>query len=143
MMSEHLEQKALIAWARAAANTGHAQAPDGRTLRLSDEQRDALALLHHARNGGMSKGENGRAKALGTVAGWPDLFLPYLRYNDECPVPGLFIEMKAKGGRVSPAQKDVMTRLESAGYAVAVCYGFDDARAAILDYFDLNPEPFA
>lgn len=152
MISESITQKALIKWARTAAKNGVCEAPDGRTLRLEGEQREALALLHHSRNGGMSKAENGRSKAMGTVAGWPDLFLPLPRLDTkhtagkhfiESLSGGLFIEMKAKGGRVSAAQKDVLARLEAAGYAVQVCYGYDDARAAILDYFDLLPDDFS
>lgn len=60
-----------------------------------------------------------KLKAEGVKAGVPDLFFPSLR---------LFIELKrTKGGKVSPAQRDMATRLESCGYRVVVCKGAREA----------------
>lgn len=60
-----------------------------------------------------------KLKAEGVKAGVPDLFLPSLR---------IFIELKrAKGGKVSQAQKDMATRLEACGYRVVVCKGAKEA----------------
>lgn len=59
-----------------------------------------------------------RYVAEGLVAGVPDLFIPAWR---------LWIEMKLPGGRVSPAQKQIMANLSEVGYTCAVCYGFEDA----------------
>ena len=60
-----------------------------------------------------------KLKAEGVKAGVPDLFLPSLR---------IFIELKrAKGGKVSPAQKDMAQRLEACGYRVVVCKGAKEA----------------
>ena len=60
-----------------------------------------------------------KLKAEGVKAGVPDLFFPSLR---------LFIELKrTKGGKVSPAQRDMAQRLEACGYRVVVCKGAREA----------------
>lgn len=56
--------------------------------------------------------------ALGYLKGTPDvmIFEPRGQYH------GLFIELKAPGGRISPEQIKVLGKLSSAGYATAVCW---------------------
>lgn len=73
----------------------------------------------------------GKLKAEGVTAGVPDIFIADGR-------PGMFIEMKSKEGRVSPEQRDIQTRLLDSGYCVAVCYGWDEARLAAIEYLDRN-----
>jgi len=64
-----------------------------------------------------------KMKATGTSAGVPDLHVP--EWN-------LWVEMKrANGGRLSPAQKDWVTYLESIGHKVLVGHGFEDAMAKV------------
>ena len=68
-------------------------------------------------------------------AGVPDIFLPVASgiYH------GLFIEMKrAKGGTVSEAQNEWITRLIRQGYAVLVCHGADEAICMIREYLGLE-----
>jgi hypothetical protein len=78
-------------------------------------------------NGGLrTKAEAARMRWTG-VAGIPDLAIV---------VPGgriHFIEVKAPGGSLSPAQRDVHDRLVSLGTPSAVVRSIDDARLA----FDL------
>lgn len=69
-------------------------------------------------------------KREGVISGVPDLFVMYPAF----PFHGLFIEMKAKGGKVSPAQKEFMAAAIDNGYQASVCYGFDEAREAINLY---------
>lgn len=70
-------------------------------------------------------------KATGLTAGVPDLFLAVARHGCH----GLWIEMKRiKGGRLSVAQATMIERLSHEGYRCAVCHGFEEARAEILDY---------
>lgn len=74
-----------------------------------------------------------KLKAEGVLAGMPDLFItaPQNGYN------GLFIEMKVKGkGKLSEAQKSLIPRLEADGYRVDVCFGVDEAKQVVLDYFN-------
>ena len=74
-------------------------------------------------------------KAEGVLAGVSDLFLmiPKGEYH------GMFIEMKAKAGKVSDSQKEFMAAASSINYKTVVCYGFDEAKEAITKYLqDIN-----
>ena len=92
-----------------------------------------LRLLFHIPNGGSRHpGEAKHLKRQGVRSGVPDLFLPSAHgiYH------GLFIEMKAQGGRVSDHQREWIKDLNAQGYRAVVCYGFDEARKAIEEYLD-------
>lgn len=112
ILNEHEEQVALIKW--------------------FDLQYKNKFVLFAIPNGGqrnllVAK----KLKAEGVRAGCPDLFLacPCRDWN------GLFIEMKRiKGGVISQNQKEMMKRLESAGYKCLVCNGFVEAKQAIEEY---------
>jgi hypothetical protein len=70
-------------------------------------------------NGGKrGKLEGMRLQAEGVTAGVPDLQIPAF---------ALWIEMKAKGGRLSPVQKEIHERLRSEGQTVEVCYSTAEA----------------
>lgn len=92
-------------------------------------------FIHHSPNGGKrSKTEAARFKRMGTQAGFPDLF---------CYVPcggyhGLFIELKAHDGKLSPMQKIMLAKLEEEGYCCKVCYGFEQAKREICKYLGLG-----
>lgn len=94
-----------------------------------------LQLLHHIPNGGSrGKREAVRFQAMGVKPGIPDLFLPCARGRWH----GLYIEMKRKGGTVSPPQKRLHPLLTEQGYAVCVCYGADQAIEALKGYLQLE-----
>lgn len=90
-----------------------------------------LMVLSVPNGGGRSAREAARLKAEGVLAGTPDLFIPELR---------LWIEMKrpkapgAAAGRVSDAQKHVIGELIRCGYHVRICYGVDEAFAAVTEF---------
>ena len=112
---EDTEQIALIQWASWHSFNGG---------KLSD-------YLHHSPNGGSRHvAEAVKFKRMGVLAGFPDLFLfiPKGEYH------GLFIELKAKGGRVSKAQADMIARLQEAGYLCCVCFGANNAIEEIESY---------
>lgn len=68
---------------------------------------------------------------MGVKSGVPDIFLPVPRGGFH----GLWIEMKrVRSGRVTPAQKDWVERLNGQGYAAHICYGWEQASKLILDY---------
>jgi len=69
-------------------------------------------------------------KAEGVLAGVSDLFLmiPNTKYH------GMFIEMKAKTGKVSDSQKEFMAAASSMNYLAVVCYGFEEAKEEITKY---------
>lgn len=93
-----------------------------------------LSLIFHIPNGGKRNArEAARFKRMGVKPGVPDLFLPVPRGGCH----GLFIE-QAPRGRLSDHQRGWIERLKSGGYAVAVCYGSDEARRDILHYLALE-----
>ena len=90
-----------------------------------------LELMHHIPNGGKrNPREATRLKREGVKAGIPDIFLPVPRQGWH----GLYIEMKAQGGRLSKAQKDMHQKLSDQGYAVVVCRGCDEAIETVKKY---------
>lgn len=102
-MSEHLEQVTAVRWFR---------------------DNYPGVLIFSIPNGGFRhKAVAEKMRLEGVVPGIPDLMIPAWR---------LFVEMKAEtGGRLSPAQKELIPILESAGYQCLVCYGFDDFKSQI------------
>ena len=86
-------------------------------------------------------------KRLGQRSGVPDLFLAVPRkYSEDfkwgasetrtlvsvwC---GLFLELKAPKGVVSPEQTIIMAELQKQGYKCVVCRSLDECKAAITEY---------
>lgn len=115
----------------------------------STEEQDQMAIIQWCRmkgdpfnkcfaipNGGhRHKATAGRLKAGGVVAGVPDLFW----YQARGGFYGLFIEMKrVKGGTLSPQQKMMCDELQVEGYRVKICAGFEAAKYALEEYFDME-----
>ena len=74
----------------------------------------------------------------GVKAGVPDLFLAYPASG----FSGLFVEMKRRlGGRLSPLQQEWRERLTKSGYCVRVCLGWEEAKAAIIEYLTPKTNP--
>ena len=69
-------------------------------------------------------------KAEGVLAGVSDLFLMIPKAGWH----GMFIELKAKGGKLSDKQIEFMGAATLMGYQAVVCYGFDEAKEAITKY---------
>lgn len=80
----------------------------------TDAYREYADLIHHSPNESILKREAGRAKVMGTKAGWPDIEIMV-------PAGPLFVELKFGDEPVSPAQKAVHQALRDAGYKVAIC----------------------
>jgi hypothetical protein len=107
--------------------------------------RPELKRLFHVPNGGWrSPAVAGKLKAQGVKAGIPDYALLVARG----PYHGLLIELKVpaypqygkKAGVVSPEQEDWLQHLHAEGYCCHVCWGWEEARDAILAYLDLDKE---
>lgn len=95
----------------------------------------AAMLLHHSPNGGRRDAREGaRFKAMGTSAGFPDLFLCLARG----PWHGLAIEMKSDEGRLTATQRGWGLRLDAEGYRYEVCRSFDQFRAIVDGYLALG-----
>lgn len=88
-------------------------------------------------NGGVrSIGLAVKLKKEGVKAGTLDMFLMRLR---------LFLEMKTKIGRLSPAQKEFIVMARGYGYRCEVAHGFEEAKGIIdryrkPDYMENNYE---
>lgn len=105
-----------------------------------------LFAIHNQGHGDQIRG--GRAKAEGVKAGVPDLFLPVPRgrrvdlgggrlSGGVDWHHGLFIELKLPNytpSAVKPAQREWHVELDALGYRVAVCGGWEVARAVLIDY---------
>jgi len=102
--SEHDEQVGFVVWFRA---------------------RFQGVLILAVPNGGKRHPATARKlKAEGVVPGVPDLFVP--EWN-------LWVEMKrAKGGRLSPDQRQVIAYLEEIGHHVIVGHGAEDASRQLI-----------
>jgi hypothetical protein len=113
--TEYDEQSALIEWAD-----------------LASKRYPELKWLHASNNGvRVTPGTAVKMKKAGMKAGIPDLCLPVARGGFH----GLWVEMKrVRGSRVDPDQEACHTFLRDAGYHVAVCKGWEAAKATILDY---------
>ena len=94
-----------------------------------------IDLMFHIPNGGSRNNlEASNLMKQGVKAGVPDLFLPVSRgvYH------GLFIELKYGKNKPTEKQTEWLTNLNEQGYAVAVCYGCDEASEKILKYLKLG-----
>ncbi len=133
--SEHEEQCALVRWASIEA---------ARPRRRDGPDLSPLRCLFAIPNGGhRHKGTAARMAREGVRAGVPDLCLPFVAASPDGGTYGaLWIELKRQRktgvptGRLSEQQRWWRGVLLDAGHAHAVCYGFDEGRAALLDYLD-------
>ena len=117
-ISEHQEQVALVSWFRLAFPKFKIYLfaiPNGAHL-AGDARLRAIKM--------------NAMKAEGFTPGISDLFLMIPKAGWH----GLWIEMKAQGGKLSDAQKDFMGAATLMGYQAVVCYGFDEAKTAITKY---------
>jgi VRR-NUC domain len=69
-------------------------------------------------------------KKTGLKSGIPDVFCA-IPLKDK---PGLFIEFKSKGSKISPNQQFYLTEFKKVGYECAVCYSTEEAIKVFLDY---------
>lgn len=104
--------------------------------KISLAGRTELDLLFHIPNGGSRSGREGvMFKAMGVKPGVSDLFLPVMKF-DCCGEAsgGLWIEMKADGGRESEDQIKWLNLMRRNGYEARVCFGWEEAIEAIKEY---------
>ena len=90
-------------------------------IRLAAPQ---VLAFHPANGGWRSLREAARFRWIGVVAGIPDIVVI---------TPGgvaYFIEMKAAGGTLSPAQRHIHETLTALGSPPAICRSLDDVRRA-------------
>lgn len=117
---ERDHQRALIAWRDLA--------------KLQHPELELLFAIPNA-GAGASKGQGGKMKAEGAVAGVADLFFAIARG----PFHGAFVEMKSREGRLSPAQLRFKDRVLNAGYAYHLAREWTDAKDFLLRYLEVLP----
>ena len=112
------EQKALFQW-----------------IDYNKNKYEELETIYHIPNGGKRNArEAARLKQEGVRAGVPDVHLPIPKGM----YIGLWIEMKAPGGKLTNYQKDWKNKLESWGHKVIVCYNWEEAKNSILKYLEVS-----
>lgn len=114
IQQEHIEQCALFQW-----------------INYNIGKYSELALAFAIPNGGKRNiGTAVKMKREGVKPGIPDIFLPCARSGWH----GLFIEMKAKGGAVTPIQLKIHEALMENDYKVCVCFSFEHAKTELIMY---------
>lgn len=94
-----------------------------------------LKLMYHVPNEGKrSKATGAKMKRMGLRRGVPDICLPVARGGFH----GLYIEMKAVGGRATKEQCEYLDALREEGYFVALCVGHEAAEKTILGYVGMR-----
>lgn len=117
--SEHSNQVALFMWA---------------SLPEQQQVYPMLKYMFAIPNGGKrDKITASKLKAEGVKPGVPDIMLPVPNSG----YSGLFIEMKKPKGVVSAVQEPFHGVLRALGYRVRVCYGWAEAKDAIIRYMSL------
>ena len=102
--------------------------------RLMQSRAHELRLLIHIPNGGSRhQAEAARLKAAGVRRGVPDLLLPVPMDGYH----GLWIELKAHGGRVRPEQREWIEALSQHGYRAVVCTGASEAIEELMRYLSV------
>lgn len=115
--TEHQEQVALIDWAEL----------------VSISKWPALRWMYAVPNGGVRHFITAvNIKAEGVRPGVPDLVLPFPVF----PFHGAYLEMKRRGGSLTPLQVEWRDYLKSQGYAYCMAQGFDEARDFLINYLE-------
>lgn len=89
-----------------------------------------IPVFHIPNEGKRSPKSGAYLRKLGMESGIPDLCIPVARGQYH----SLYIEMKAKGGRITDRQKLWIKQLQSEGMCACVCYGADNAITLIDSY---------
>ena len=105
---------------------------DAEHVKCADWLRSKNIYFHHSPNGEKRSLHVGaKLKRMGVKPGWPDFELPF-------PTPhyhGLFVELKALDGHLSPVQREVLGELGNRGYKAICVYGFDEFKQIVEAYF--------
>lgn len=123
---EHQHQVALIAWARVQKLPPAADITPGAVV--------ADYLLAIPNGGQRAVREAMRLKAEGVKPGVSDLLLPLRRSG----FGGMWLELKAPGGKPTALQREWLARMSAAGYWSVWCDDWQHAATAIVDYLDGN-----
>lgn len=93
-----------------------------------------IPVAHIPNEGKRSPQRGALMKRMGLRKGFPDLFVPMPRGGFH----GLFLEMKAKGGKTTKEQEEWLSLLNENGYAVCVAVGANEGIEKIKRYVRLQ-----
>lgn len=113
-------------------------------MKLGPEDREMLLLFdwirlrpdihpyawHTANERRTSIQQGVKLKRLGVKAGVADVTIAIPRNG----LHGIFIEMKAGKGKLTPKQKEFLDNMTSQGYLAVCCHGFEAAKQVIETY---------
>jgi|TARA_R100000458_G_scaffold18834_1_gene16463 hypothetical protein len=102
------------------------------------------SVYHHSPNEGVRHvAFRRRLKAMGMAAGWPDieLFVPKDGWRFPNEKAGIFIELKAKKGRMTESQKAIQRCLRMTGEHVETCYSLDQVKLWLQTLLQLKDNP--
>lgn len=97
-----------------------------------------IRWFHSPNGGGRNPREGEKFKRMGVKAGVPDIILPMARVTSRSSYHGLVIELKKPDGKmsdVSETQNDWLEWFKRQNWSVHVAFGFEQAKAIVLDYF--------
>lgn len=97
---------------------------------------DREAVMHVPNGGLRAQSTAKRLKAMGTVAGYPDIMVFAQGSNTEMCFYGLALELKVHPNKPAPAQLHVHEVLRKCGWVVVVCYGIDQVQHSVERYFN-------
>lgn len=105
-----------------------------RAVRYHYGAHPVLKLLHAIPNGGKRhRVVAAKLKAEGQLAGVLDYCLPAARQGYH----GLYLELKAQGGRPSEEQRAFAAGVQAEGYHAVFCKGWAEAWAAVCAYLGI------
>ncbi len=125
------EQIALMELLVGPAVKGRPRDPAGGMIPKHPELYLITAL--NPNKGGRRPAAAGIAKAMGMLAGLPDLHLPVMRG----PFLSLYVELKRRGEKERPSQSALHERLRAEGHCVLVASGAEGGLSVILGYLAL------
>jgi hypothetical protein len=92
--------------------------------------------IHHSPNGGFRTNfEAAQFKRMGTMAGFPDLFIMYANSSYH----GLFIELKTAEGKQTEAQVAFEKKAAKNGYKYTICRDLEQFMGVVNTYIDDLP----
>ena len=117
-LTEDIEQQMVFDWAA-----------------LMETRYPCLSLMYHIPNEGKRSAATGaKMKRMGLRPGVSDICLPVARGGFH----GLYIELKAVGGKPTATQLRFLDGVRREGYFAALCVGHESAEKTILGYLELG-----
>ena len=138
-MNQYIEQRRVFYWCHGAL----AQSMGMRLSKLApcvqEGYPEAQMLYSIPKNVCISNDFHGLLmKRIGLATRVFDMFLPISIITSGSVIPGLFIKMMSMDGSISEDQSAFIQAVHKQGYAVRICWGYEEAVRDIKLYLDLS-----